>query len=84
MEATRTLARYVVDSRGEDIPAAMRHEAARALVNWAGCAIGASRHETVENTLAALMPFSGPAQAAVLGRRERIDILHAALVNGIS
>jgi 2-methylcitrate dehydratase PrpD len=83
MEVTRTLARYVVNSRGEDIPPAMRHEAARALLNWAGCAIGSSRHETVENTLAALMPFSGPAQAAILGRGERMDILHAALVNGI-
>jgi 2-methylcitrate dehydratase PrpD len=84
MEVTRPLAEYVVQSRYEDIPAAMRHEAARALLNWAGCAIGASRHETVENTLAALMPFSGQPQAGILGRPERMDILHAALVNGIS
>jgi 2-methylcitrate dehydratase PrpD len=84
MEVTRTLAEYVVASRSEDIPAGIRHEAARALLNWAGCAIGASRHETVENTLAALMPFSGPPEASILGRGERMDILHAALVNGIS
>jgi 2-methylcitrate dehydratase PrpD len=84
MDVTRTLARHIVGSHSEDIPEAMRHETARALLNWAGCAIGASRHETVENTLAALMPFSGPAQATVLGRRERMDILHAALVNGVS
>jgi len=31
-----------------------------------------------------LGPFSGPAQASVLGRQERFDILHAALMNGIS
>ncbi|MGZ8266328.1 MAG: MmgE/PrpD family protein [Burkholderiales bacterium] len=84
MEVTRTLARYVVQSRREDIPPAMRHEAARALLNWAGCAIGSSRHETIENALGALLPFSGPPQAAILGRSERMDILHAALVNGIS
>ena len=29
-------------------------------------------------------PFSGPPQASVLGRTERLDILHAALMNGIS
>jgi 2-methylcitrate dehydratase PrpD len=49
-----------------------------------GCAIGGSRHETVDIAVAALAPFSGPAQASLLGRRERLDILHATLINGIS
>lgn len=84
MEATRTLARYVVNSRWEDIPQRVRHEASRALLNWLGCAIGACRHATVERALAAVQPFCGPPQAALLGRRERADILHAALLNGIS
>ena len=84
MQVTRTLARYVVDSKCEDIPAPVRHEAARALLNWCGCAIGASRHETVENALAAVLPFVGAGQASILGRTERVDILHAALLNGIS
>jgi 2-methylcitrate dehydratase PrpD len=34
--------------------------------------------------LAALAPMAGAAQASVLGRSERLDILHAALLNGIS
>ena len=84
MEITRTLARYLVSARYEELPVAARHEAARALLNWLGCAIGSSRHETVERALAAVQPFSGPPQAAVLGRTERLDIMHAALVNGIS
>ncbi|MBI1965895.1 MAG: MmgE/PrpD family protein [Betaproteobacteria bacterium] len=84
MEVTRTLARYLVASRWEDIPERVRHEAARALLNWLGCAIGASRHETVECALAAVRGCSGPPQAGVLGRGERLDILNAALVNGIS
>jgi len=84
MDETRTLARYLVDSRFEDIPQPIRHEACRALLNWLGCAIGASRHETIESMLAALGPFSGAPQASVLGRSERLDILHAALVNGVS
>ncbi len=81
---TRTLARYLVDSRYADIPAAVRHEGARALLNWAGCAIGGSRHETAARALAALGEFSGPPQAGIFGRSERLDILQAALVNGIS
>ncbi len=84
MDVTRILARYLVKSRWEDIPERVRHEAARALLNFMGCAIGASRHETIDNVLAAVQPFAGPPQAGVLGRPERLDILNAALVNGIS
>lgn len=84
MEVTKILARYLVNSRWADIPERVRHEASRALLNWLGCAIGSCRHETVKRALAALRPFCGPPQAAVLGRGERVDILHAALVNGIS
>jgi 2-methylcitrate dehydratase PrpD len=83
MEITRTLARRLVAARYDDLPESVRHEAARALLNWLGCAIGSSRHETVACALAAVMPFAGPAQASVLGRPERLDILHAALINGI-
>ena len=84
MEVTKTLARYIVQSRREEVPADVRHEAARALLNWCGCAIGASRHETINNMLAAVLPFAGQPQAQILGRRERTDCLHAALVNGVS
>jgi 2-methylcitrate dehydratase PrpD len=73
-----------VRSKAEDLPSAVRVEACRTLLNWAGCAVGGSRHETVDITVRALAPFAGPAQASVLGRRERVDILHAALINGIS
>jgi 2-methylcitrate dehydratase PrpD len=81
---TRTLARYVVESRYDDIPAAMKHEAKRALLNWLGCAIGTARHETIDRALAAISPFAGQPQAAVLGRSERYDILTAAFLNGMS
>ena len=81
---TRALAEYVVSARAQDLPAPVRKEAQRTLLNWVGCAVGGSRHETLDRAIAALAPFSGPAQASVLGRRERLDILHAALMNGIS
>lgn len=84
MDITRTLARFVVESRYEDIPQPIRHEASRALLNWLGCAIGSSHHETIECMLAALAPFAGPPQATLVGRGERIDILNAAFVNGVS
>lgn len=84
MEVTRTLARYVIESRYADIPEKVRHEAARSFLNWVGCAVGGSRHATVGRALAALAGFSGPPQATVLGRSERLDIMQAALMNGIT
>jgi 2-methylcitrate dehydratase PrpD len=84
MEVTRALARYVVGSRLSDIPEEARKAGVRSILNWLGCAVGACRHETIDRALAALLPFSGPAQAAILGREERMDIFHAALLNGMS
>jgi 2-methylcitrate dehydratase PrpD len=81
---TRTLASYVVAARYADVPDAVRKEALRSLVNWAGCAIGGSGHEAVDRALAAVKPFSGLPQSSILGRTERIDVPHAALLNGIS
>jgi len=83
-DVTRKLASYLVAARYEDLPAAVRKEAQRTLLNWAGCAIGGSRHETVDIAISALAPFSVPGQATVLGRKEKLDVLHASLMNGIS
>jgi 2-methylcitrate dehydratase PrpD len=81
---TRTLARYVVNAKYEDLPPAVRKEGVRTLLNFVGVAVGASRHDGVNDAIAALTPFSGPPQAGILGRRERFDILNAAMINGIS
>ena len=81
---TRTLARYIVSAKPADLPAPVRKEAARTLLNWVGCTLGGSRHETVDIAISAMSQFSGPAQASILGRKERLDALNAALINGIS
>jgi 2-methylcitrate dehydratase PrpD len=83
-DVTGALADYIVSARFEDLPAKVRREGNRTLLNWVGCAVGGSHHETMDIAVAALSPFSGPPQATVLGRPERFDILHAALLNGIS
>src|SRR5262249_3257474 len=83
-DVTRTLARYIVSAKPSDLPAPVRKESARTFLNWVGCTLGGSRHETVGIAISALSPFSGAAQASILGRKERFDILHSALINGIS
>lgn len=84
MEVTKTLARFIVNHRYTGVPEKVRHEAARSFLNWVGCAVGASRHETVERALAALSEFSGPREATVLGRDDKLDIMLAALMNGMT
>lgn len=81
---TAILCDWIAGLKGADIPAAIRHEGLRTFVNWLGCAVGGAQHATVDAALAALGPFSGPAASTVLGRAERLDALHAALMNGIS
>ena len=82
MQVTRTLAKFLVSHKAADLPDAVRHEGARALLNWVACAVGASKHETVKRALAALYDLSGPRDATILGRSERVDIFQAALLNG--
>jgi 2-methylcitrate dehydratase PrpD len=84
MDLTRALATFVVQSRFDAIASSIRHEAKRSLVNWTGCALGGAHHEAISTALKALAPFAGPQQAQIIGRRERLDCLNAALVNGMS
>ena len=62
----------------------VENEARRTFLNWVGCAIGGSRHATVEAALAAVLELAPGAQASILGRHERVDIASAALLNGIT
>src|SRR3954467_11637277 len=61
---TQLLAKYVAThpSRGWDD--GVDHEAHRAFLNGAGCAIGAAKHESAEATLAAIRELQPAAQSA--------------------
>jgi 2-methylcitrate dehydratase PrpD len=83
MAVTEALADFVTRSTYEAIPRDVRDEAKRAVVNYLGCALGGSIEPALNVAIAALAPFSGNATACVLGRSERFDALHAALMNGI-
>jgi 2-methylcitrate dehydratase PrpD len=83
-QVTKILASYIVSARYEDLPAEVRKEGLRTLLNWVGVAVGGSHHETIDIAVDALKPFSGPSQASILGRRERFDVMNAAFINGVS
>src|ERR1700760_4852669 len=81
---TRIIAEWVVASQRDSIPAAVRKEAVRSVVNVIGATVGGSADPTVTTAIKALSPYSGPAKASLFGRPEKLDVLNAALVNGIS
>ena len=80
---TEALAAYVVGSAFDGVPRDVRVEAKRAIVNYLGCALGGSIEPALDVAIRTLSPFSGERNASVLGRSERFDALHAALLNGI-
>lgn len=84
MPVTRMLAEWIVALKIQDVPDAVRAEGLRTFVNWFGCAIGGANHETADNAIKALAPFAGRDQAGIIGRTERFDVLHSALLNGIT
>jgi 2-methylcitrate dehydratase PrpD len=78
---TPELARFIVDTRWDDLPGTARHEAKRALMNFFAVAIAGCRTQPVELALQTLGAFSGGRQATIVGRPERIDPLTAAFLN---
>jgi 2-methylcitrate dehydratase PrpD len=81
---TQILARFVATHPSRGWSDAVDREAHRTLLNWAGCAVGAARHEAMQAALAGVQMLEPSAQASVLGRSERVDMAGAALLNGIS
>jgi len=84
MRVTERLAEFVAGSRWDDIPAGVRREGARSLLNFIGCALGGCRDEAMDLALRVLAPHAGPPQAGVIGRAERSDALNTAFLNAVS
>ncbi len=81
---TQVLARFVATHPSRGWSDAVDHEAHRTFLNWLGCAVGAARHEAADAALAAVRMLQPAPQATMLGRRDRVDMAGAALVNGIT
>jgi 2-methylcitrate dehydratase PrpD len=63
------------------MPEGLRHEAKRSMLNSIGCALGVSRSAPIEQAIAVHRRFAGPAQATLIGRPERLDLLGASFIN---
>jgi 2-methylcitrate dehydratase PrpD len=81
--AGTTLADFVAVTLWADI-AAQSHEAKRSILNFFATALGSAYDPAVSAALRVLVPFSGAATSAIIGRPERLDAMGAAFINAIS
>jgi 2-methylcitrate dehydratase PrpD len=81
---TQILAKFIATHPSKGWSDAVDHEAHRTFMNWLGCAVGAAQHEAADAALAAVAMLQPAAQASVLGRKDKVDMGSAALVNGIT
>jgi len=81
---TSILAKFVSSHPSRGWNDAVEHEAHRTFLNWVGCAVGASRHESAEAALGGVRMLDPAPQSSILGRAEKVDMASAALVNGIT
>jgi 2-methylcitrate dehydratase PrpD len=79
---TKTLCGHLATVCFDDLTPAAVHEARRGVLDWTGCALGGSRHRTIDTLLAVLQEASGRQQATVLGRGLKLGLLDAPLANG--
>jgi 2-methylcitrate dehydratase PrpD len=81
---TQILAKFVSSHPSRGWNDAVEHEAHRTFLNWVGCAVGASGHESAQAALGAMRMLDPAPQASILGRADKLDMAGAALVNGIT
>ena len=83
-DISAALSRFVVRTRWDDLPGAVRHEAKRALVNFFATALAGCRDPALEAASCVFGGFRSGTACTVIGRAERTDALHAASLNAMS
>ena len=81
---TNNLALHITKTTYDQFSENAIFEAKRSLLNWLGVAIGAAKHESMDKVLTVAKLTASQPQATVLGRNEKVDMLFAALLNGMS
>src|SRR4029077_19037231 len=79
---TKTLCGYLAATQCGDLSAAAKREARRGVLDWIGCALAGSAHQTITTLLGALPETSGKPAATVFGRKLKLGLLDAPLANG--
>ncbi|WP_315831546.1 MmgE/PrpD family protein [Bradyrhizobium prioriisuperbiae] len=82
--ASAALASFAARARWQDFPEPVRQATRRSLLNGLSTALGSAHDPAVDAIARTLRTFSGPEQATLIGRRERMDAASAAFVNAVA
>lgn len=82
--ATQALGRFVAGSDWRAIPAVLRHEAKRSILNHIGCALGTARDPAVQAALRVMRSVGDAPVATVFGQGTRLEAMGAAFVNAVA
>lgn len=81
---TQELAGFCANLQWEDVPASVRHEAKRALLNYFAVALAGAADPTMDKLRRSLRGFNAGGDATIIGSGERADVLHAVWLNAMS
>ncbi len=83
-DLTAAFARFISTARDRALPPEVAQATHRGFANWMACALGAAGDRDVAAALRVAAALGGAPQASVIGRTDRLDVVNAALVNGIA
>jgi 2-methylcitrate dehydratase PrpD len=78
------LCNFVATADWDEVSPTVRHELKRSLLNYFAVGFAGSTDPTIDILVDTLTPFAANAQASLIGRPERTDMLNAAALNAMS
>jgi 2-methylcitrate dehydratase PrpD len=82
LDFTHDLAGFLARLRYEDLPEAVVQECRRGILDWIGCALAGSTHQTIDTLAGVLTDVSPQPAVTVLGRKLKLGLLEAPIANG--
>lgn len=79
---SQELAKFAVETKYEELPDPVVHEAKRILLDSIGCALAAITTDNGKSIVALAKRFGGPPEATIIGMRDKVSCLSATLANG--
>ena len=79
---SQELARFVVEAKFEDLPAAVVHEAKRTLLDSIGCALAGIATDKGKIAISLARKLGGPPDSSIIGIGDKVSWCSAAFANG--
>ena len=83
-QTTQRLARFIVDTTLDDLPADVQQASVRTFVNYMGCTLSGSTHPATQIAIDVCKEFAGAPGATLIGIGRQFDVLNSAYINCLS